>query len=76
MAKKIWVPAIVIPAIILVISLAIFAALVFFLDFFHDYALPIGTVIFIAISAIAWVLGSRAEAEFQQNNPNAGGSHH
>ena len=75
MAKQIWGPAIIIPAVALIASVVIFLGIALFLDMFYDYSLWLGTLIFIVISAVAWMLASRAEKEFQEQNPDAGEHH-
>jgi hypothetical protein len=69
MRKDIWGPAIVIPLIVVPVSLAIFLGIMLFLDFFYDFALALGTILFIAISAGAWYLGRRTEISPAGSNP-------
>jgi hypothetical protein len=67
MWKQIWGQAAVIAMIVVPVSIIIFVALMLFLELFHDFALALGTIIFIAISAGAWILARRAEEDFARN---------
>lgn len=70
MKSSVWIPAIVTPLVVVGVSLALFFGIAVFLEFFHDFALAIGTVLFIGISAGAWLLARRTEREHAARNPD------
>lgn len=70
MQKSVWIQAIIVPLIVIGISLGLFLGIASFLEFFHDFALAIGTVLFIGISAAAWLLARRTEREHAARHPD------
>jgi hypothetical protein len=74
MWKQIWGPAVVIPLIAFAISVVLFLAIALIMDAIYPWALAFGTVLFIVVSAAAWVLANRTEKEHAANNPDA--DHH
>jgi hypothetical protein len=61
MRRDIWGPAVIIPLVVVPVSLLIFLAIAIVLEVFHDFALALGTVMFVGISAGAWWLARRTE---------------
>lgn len=70
MNKSVWIPAIVTPLITVGVSLALFFGIAVFLEILHDYALAIGTVLFVGISAGAWLLARRTERAHAEAHPD------
>ena len=59
--KQIWLPALASSVVIVVVAVGIFLGLAFGLESVHDYALPISTLLFVGITAVAWLLARRTE---------------
>lgn len=70
MNKSVWIQATVIPLVVIGASLALFFGIAVFLEILHDYALAIGTVLFIGISAGAWLLARRTERAHAAEHPD------
>lgn len=70
MQKSVWIQAIITPLVVVGVSLALFLGIATFLEFFHDFALALGTVLFIGISAAAWLLARRTERVHAQRYPD------
>lgn len=70
MNRSVWIPAIVVPLIVVGISLTLFFGIAVFLEIFHDFALALGTIMFIGISAGAWLLARRTERDHAAANPD------
>jgi membrane protein implicated in regulation of membrane protease activity len=65
MKRDVWVTALVMPAIVLPITLVIFAVIAFGLDLVHDVALWVGLLLFAAISGGAYYFARRTEEEMR-----------
>lgn len=70
MNRSVWIPAIVVPLIVIGVSLALFFGIAVFLELFHDFALSIGTVMFVGISVAAWLLARRTERAHAAEHPD------
>lgn len=70
MQKSVWIQAIITPLIVVGVSLALFLGIAVFLEIFHDFALALGTVLFIGISAGAWLLARRTERVHAERHPD------
>jgi hypothetical protein len=75
MRTFIWGPAIIIPAIAVVISAVVFLGIAFIMDAIYPWALAFGTVLFLVVSAAAWYLAQQSEKEHAANNPDQGEHH-
>ncbi len=75
MRKDIWVPAVVIPAIAIAISVVLFLAIALIMDAIYPLALAFGTILFIVVSAVAWFLAQKTEKEHAANNPDQADQH-
>ncbi len=61
MRMFIWGPAVVIPLVAVVFSMVVFLGIAFIMDAIYPASLTFGTILFIVISAGAWLLARRTE---------------
>jgi membrane protein implicated in regulation of membrane protease activity len=70
MRMFIWGPAVVIPLIAIAICAVLFLGIALIMDALYPNALAFGTVLFIIISAVAFVLARRTEQAHAASNPD------
>lgn len=76
MRMFIWGPAVIIPLITFAISIGLFLGIAIVMNLVYPNALALGTVLFIVISAAAFVLARRTEQAHASSNPDQSGDHH
>jgi hypothetical protein len=75
MRKDIWGPAVIIPAIAVAITVALFLGIAFIMEAIYPWALAFGTALFIVVSGVAWYLAQQSEKEHAANNPDQADHH-
>lgn len=70
MNRSVWIPAIVVAVGVVALSIGLFLGIAAFLEIFHDFSLALGTILFLVVSAGAWLLARRTEREHEAANPD------